>query len=158
MTDIGYTIQGLDEILAKLNGTTLMGKPVTQAFHKSAIAVQNEARQRAPVDRGQLRNRITYVVDAAPIPRHARIGVKLDYAQTMNDGRRAGARMPPVKAIEQWLRRVRSSAPPFVVARSIGRKGIKGKKFMEGGLQAATGHIQRAFAQAAREIEAQWRR
>ncbi len=158
MAEISYRVQGLDALLKKAVPATLLGPAVTRAFHKGAIAVQNESRKLAPVDRGRLRNSITYRVDPSPIPRHARIGTNLQYAQTMNDGRRAGARMPPVSAIDAWLRRKRIDASAFVVARSIARKGIKGKKFMDGGLSAARGNIDRAFATAAREIEAQWRR
>jgi hypothetical protein len=52
----------------------------------------------------------------------------------MEDGRRAGAAMPPAGALLGWMGRHGVDAKTeFVIRRAIGRKGIKGKHFMQKG-------------------------
>jgi hypothetical protein len=62
------------------------------------------------------------------------VGSDLIQALIMEDGRRRGARMPPVDAILQWmpfrgLGNDRSRA--FAIAVNIGRRGIKGRKILK---------------------------
>lgn len=60
------------------------------------------------------------------------------YSVVVDEGRRAGARMPPPAALEPWVRRkmkvprdrVRGAA--FMLARAIKRRGIKGKHIVAG--------------------------
>lgn len=67
-----------------------------------------------------------------------------DYAVFVNDGRRAGAKAPPIKAIKDWAlnkglkqfrdargRYISNDSRAFLIARSIGRKGIKPIPFMD---------------------------
>jgi hypothetical protein len=56
------------------------------------------------------------------------MGSPLIYSEVIERGRRAGAKMPPPAALQTWVeRKLGSGASAFVVARSIGRKGIKGR-------------------------------
>ena len=63
----------------------------------------------------------------------------LDYFKYIENGRKPGSKMPPVSAISQWitkkqiLPRNRETLPQmsFVIARSIGKKGIPGKNYLE---------------------------
>ena len=60
------------------------------------------------------------------------------YAEYVDRGRRAG-RMPPVSAILRWIRQDNIAVPSqytqeqfaFAVAKSVARKGTKGKFFLE---------------------------
>jgi hypothetical protein len=75
-------------------------------------------------------------------------GTAGQYADVIEDGRRAGAKMPPVKAIEQWIKikplklrnkqgefikstesNIKSAA--FAIAKSIGENGIVGIKYYQ---------------------------
>jgi hypothetical protein len=91
-----------------------------------------------------------------------RVFSSLPYAIVMDQGRTPGARMPPPAVLETWVRRVlavggtdkevRSVA--FLVARSIGKKGIKATHFVDHGLEKARptlDGIWKAFADAIAE-------
>lgn len=82
-----------------------------------------------------------------------RVFSSLPYAIVMDQGRAPGARMPPPDALIPWVRRVMQvggseeevRAVAFVVARSIGRKGIKGREFMAHGLEKAMPTVEAIF-------------
>lgn len=89
--------------------------------------------------------------------------IKEEYPSVMNYGRRPGATPPPAEALIRWVhvkglagtysiktrRRMGGKAAvanedrqmAFMIARAIGRHGIKGRKFMEKGLQKKEGRI-----------------
>lgn len=51
------------------------------------------------------------------------------YAYFADQGRKPG-RMPPIEAIAYWTQRKRLNLNPYLVARSIARKGTKGAHFV----------------------------
>lgn len=78
-----------------------------------------------------------------------------DYWKYIENGRRPGAKMPPVSAIEKWIEVRRILPKPmtlksgkqvvpsvkslaYVIARSIGKKGIKPRPFMSKSIEEAT--------------------
>lgn len=61
----------------------------------------------------------------------------VSYAQYILGGRRPG-RMPPVQAIAGWIAVKRLfHLNPYVVARAIGRRGIKARRFFDRGWRVA---------------------
>ncbi|MXW35281.1 MAG: hypothetical protein F4Z60_06895 [Chloroflexi bacterium] len=63
------------------------------------------------------------------------------YMQFLNDGRDAGGRMPPPDKLRPWLKQRQregrlQGVTPFQLARSIQRKGIKPRRFVERGIQS----------------------
>jgi hypothetical protein len=59
------------------------------------------------------------------------LGTPLLYGAVMEEGRTPGARMPPPDAIARWVElKMGPGVSPYVVARSIGRKGIKGRHML----------------------------
>jgi hypothetical protein len=66
------------------------------------------------------------------------LGSPLVYAPVMEEGRTPGAKMPPPEALRAWVAlKVGADVDPFVIARSIGRKGIKGKHMLREALAFA---------------------
>lgn len=61
------------------------------------------------------------------------------YAQFVEEGRRKGAKQPPSSAIKEWIQQKGIARPQkysldafaFVIARSISRKGIKPRPFIQ---------------------------
>lgn len=159
MSGFTITVTGIEPILAKLNGNVLLAQPITQAMTASALEVERLARSNAPKWRNLLASSITYDLIGHPIPLEARIGpargATTPYAAVMEYGRRPG-KQPPIAAISAWANA--HGIPPFVLARSIGRKGIKGRFYMRRAAEAAGPFVQRQFDNAARKIEAAWKR
>jgi hypothetical protein len=84
-----------------------------------------------------------------------RLGSALIYAPVIERGRTPGATMPPPAAIATWVyTKLGPGASPFVIARSIGRKGIKGRRMLQKALRvthSARGAIWAAAVRRAME-------
>ncbi len=88
---------------------------------------------------GTLYNDISFTVRMGT-SRHSVVITLADYWKYVENGRRAGSKMPPIGAIEQWISvkpiipEVRNGRTPsvrslaFLIARAIGRRGIPAKK------------------------------
>lgn len=163
MTEVRITVEGMEHLLRMTDDQALLGPAMTGALTRSVIDIEGGQKRLAPVDRARLRGAITHQVDGSPLPKFARAGViggggtLGTYAEVMDQGRRPGSRMPPIAAIEGWLRRKGSNAPAFLVARSIARRGIAGKRFILGGYEQVRNNVDSHFARAARDIENRWR-
>lgn len=155
---ITYKVEGLAELIAKVNDAALLGPPLRKGLTTSALLVEAEAKRLVPVDTGNLRRTITHRVDSAAVPLFATIGTNAPYAQVVHDGRGRGKPTPPVRALAGWASRHGIPANRvFLIARAIGRKGIKGRPFLKDALSAMRGKIDGAMETAAREIEAIWK-
>ena len=111
---------------------------------------QLEAEQ---MNNGELYNKISYSVST--VSSGWVISVSLaDYWKYIENGRRAGAKMPPLEVIEKWIdvkqikphsmtlksgKTVIPTPPqlPFLIARSIGRRGIAPKPLFKNSFEAA---------------------
>jgi hypothetical protein len=80
-----------------------------------------------------------------------RVFSSLPYAVVIDQGRAPGARMPPVDAIMLWVERVLGIQESddteledvaWAIARSIGKKGIAPRYFVERGLQKALPRVE----------------
>lgn len=151
---VSVRVEGIPAARARLKPVKLAGEPARRLLHRSAVAVQGEARGFARVDRGRWRNSIATQVDTAAFPTWAEVGSNLDYAPFAHNGRRPG-RMPPDAPIRGWARRhgIPASAV-FPLRRAIGRRGTKGDKALTKGLNAARPAIRGFVELCAREIEA----
>lgn len=132
----------------------LIAGPFVKFFHRVGLAVVEEAKPLTPVDTGRLRASITYkITSEAQLPRHVDIGTNAQYGPWVHDGRKPGSAMPPVSAIGAWAKRKGIDASPFVLARSIARKGIRGRPFLADGLALAGPKIDRAMDMLGSDIE-----
>ena len=75
------------------------------------------------------------------------VGNPLLYAEVIERGRRPGAPMPPPDALRTWVeRKMGPEVSAFVVARSIGRKGIEGRQMLRKAVTLTTPPAQRLWA------------
>lgn len=133
--DFRAEVRGLRETQAKVDQVIrdLRGEPMLQAMRDATLLATGTARTLAPVDTGRLRASILPEVrsDALTGSVIGVIGSNVDYAPYMELGTKA--HYPPLSALEVWAKRHGTTA--FVVARAIARKGIKARRFLQGGIE-----------------------
>lgn len=71
-------IRGLERIMRKL-GPGLIDKPLRRFFERAALAVENEAKKRSPVDTGRMRASLTHEIDRGRPPLWAKVGTNVKH-------------------------------------------------------------------------------
>lgn len=145
----------LDELTAWLEvvekAPDLAEQEALIAMRKAVEAVKRETVPRTPKNTGALASAWSTKVSRGMKAVKGEIANPLVYAIVMEKGRQPGSRMPPEDPIVYWLRRkaglsleaaIEASYP---VRRAIARRGIKGKKMLEEGLEAAKPTVRRIF-------------
>jgi hypothetical protein len=129
------TIKGLDEQIQLLGGydKTAMTE-LTHGMSEATRAIARSAQVKAPNFSGELAASMTsrvMTMGSQIIGEVYSSASNPIYPLVMEYGRRPGAKPPPVEAIRPWVESVLGDGSlAYVVARSIGRKGIKGKFFL----------------------------
>lgn len=130
-------LTGFSELKASL---TAAGASAPQALASAMVvemlAVIRKATTYVPANTGNLKGSGTVLPPEISGTRVTVTGgfgnAATAYAVWVHEGRRPGSRMPPPDAIKQWLHdKGGDEKMAFVVARSIGRRGIKPTKFLE---------------------------
>lgn len=157
---IDFEIIGVKELVADLK--TWQEEKIArlqQAVRDTAHDVERSAKQYAPLDTGTgIRGTIRSEFDSDGLG--ARVGPRASWAAyIMEVGRRPGSRMPPVEALVPWVQRhgrVASSSlktrktrtrqiynsaaeirgVAYLIARSIAKKGIKARRYMQQAAEA----------------------
>ena len=134
--------------------SALWKKPLNKLFVRATTVAEAKAKQAAPKDTGSMARNIQSKVGSTKanvsLPRN------LDYYHVMERGRRPGGRMPPVDAIAGWLRRKGLPHNAFAVARSIARRGIKGRFFMRQGFVATQKAMPNLLRKMGEEVGLKW--
>jgi hypothetical protein len=154
MAGIEMRIHGLERLLSKLT-PELYRPAMLHLLTAASLLAERTAREGAPKDTSALSRSITSEVK----PTSARVFSTLAYASVMEEGRRPGARMPPPDALRGWMgRHGLGNVAPFVIARGISRRGIKGRFFFKAAQQAVE-HALPGLAEAAgRKVQEEWHR
>lgn len=142
-------LQGLEPLLRKMKNPRLLRAPIKTVLNKSVLIGEREAKLNAPKDTGRLARSLAVEVDDLT----ARVFFQNEqlYFQVQEVGRRAGAPPPPSSALLPWMRRKGiDPSLAFVIARAIGRRGLKGRFFMRRGAEA----IQREMPAMMRDLMA----
>lgn len=132
MSGVEFSIDAsaLDAFATRMGAApAVIEKEVGAMLGRVGIAGVGIARPLTPVDTGQLRAAWT----TEPVnPFQVNIVNGKDYAAVVNNGRRAGAPMPPSGALLGWMGRhgIDASAE-YPLRRAIGARGIAGKHMLE---------------------------
>jgi hypothetical protein len=154
-------IKGLDEQLERLQAYDhVVDKHLRKAMFLSVNEVKKKAVPRTPQGvSGRLRGSIYAKTKGFGSAVIGEVGSSLrePYPAVMEFGRKPG-KMPPPGALDRWVH-IKLGVPTplvksvaFQVARSIGRKGIKGRRFMKKGFKEALPSIQKFFLYALQDI------
>ncbi len=138
-----------------LSPATITG-PLNSLLTKSIFAGERAAKGAAPQDTGVLKRAISTEVK----PFQARIYMRREqeYFRVMEYGRRAGATMPPPNKLRGWAARHGMAGKEFLIARSIARRGIKGRFYMQEGRKAVKSALPLLMAKLGRDITTKYGR
>lgn len=159
MAGISVEIKGLDALEKKL-ASPLAGGPARNFLTRGAILVQNGGREFAPVDRGTLRNSITYEVEGGAFPHWARIGPNIsvgggggtdNYAEAQEFG--TAPFTPPLAPLEAWGARKGDPGLGVAAWKAIRERGIIAKHYLQQGADQAAPKIDDLVPVLAHEIE-----
>ena len=147
--ELNYTIEGLDELVKKLEPNQLLGTGLNKFFNKAALETEARVKEKTPVDMGRLRADINHEIDSAAVPQWARIGTNTAYAPFVEYDTKP--HFPPIDAITPWADR--HGIDPFLVALAIAKKGTKGAHMFEQGLEAASSRFSEFASELGNDIE-----
>ena len=147
--DLSIDTRGIDELMKKTK-PELYRKPLAAMFEELGTVAQRTAIQRAPYFTGALRRSIHLNVR----PLSARIFSNLNYALPVEVGRSRNRRPPPVGALRRWANS--KGINVYALAKSIGRRGIKGRFFMRAARQAVEMKLPSQLKLVERRIAARW--
>lgn len=133
-------IQGLDRLQAGVNAApATLAREIRTALEAGSALVKATQVELAPRFTSETVNSIAATITATS----ASIGPSAKQAYFAEHGRAPG-RPPPIAAIEPWATAHGINA--FVLAKSIGRKGTKGKAFVAPSLSQNLSKIVAEFA------------
>ena len=154
-------VEGLDKLTKKrLKDIKWMSDAIKQALHQSGLAIQGEAAILAPTNTGALRQSIATVVDTRPpFPLFVEVGPTVKYGRYVEFGRKPG-KMPPVSALEPWVRLKLKAKNPravaFLIARKIAAEGVEAQPYMFPGAKKAGAKIKLILTQLGRDLGKAW--
>lgn len=139
MAALSIQIIGLEALTAGVNaGPPTLVAQLHTALTAGSLLFEGEARALAPRDTGRLAGSITHTISGLS----SRIGPSVNYGLYAEQGRGAG-RMPPVGAVSGWASR--HGINPYVLARSIGRRGTKGRPYIAPAFARKSGQVVTLF-------------
>lgn len=109
---------------------------ISRAIYSTILIYRRLASMKAPVDRGNLSGtywRETYNADGAISGRLENVAPYAMYVHGDGSAERSAPHWPPMEAIEGWANR--HGIPPFLVARSIARKGTPLVPFLKDAIE-----------------------
>lgn len=126
MAGVTIDISGAIEAAKRMEDPALISEPANDLVRSVALVVERAAREGMPKDTSEGARSIAATVNGY----EATVTSPLVHVAVMDQGRRAGGRMPPKGALLGWMRR-HGIAPEleFVVRRGIARRGIRGRFF-----------------------------
>jgi len=156
-TGYDVEIKGFAEQVKLLRGyDQIVDEELTRAMQQSTLSLVAAIKPLTPVYRGALRQSIdSEITRQAAGDIIGKVGSTLaseEYPAVMEFGRAPG-QMPPPDALERWGHlKLGEDGLGFVLARAIGKKGIKGKKYMKRGYESVKSKIGMYFDEALRRI------
>lgn len=130
MATITIDASGMTLIAQRLNlAPQILAEEQLTAMQRATLAVEAGAKAAVRTDTHNLYRSITSVATAT----EGKVGTNLLYGRVMNDGRAAGAAMPPKGALLAWMaRKGIDASQEFVIRRAISRRGIPGDQWLTG--------------------------
>lgn len=149
-------IPGLANLVGRLSPAgqaQWLDPPIRQMLSKMSMATEAAVKERTPRDTVALQRSITSSVDSTIIPKWAKVGTNLKYAEAVEKGSRP--HWAPMDALRGWAGR--HGIPVVMVWLAIARRGTKANWMFRDGLKAAQSKFQGFADEAGRAISASFR-
>lgn len=138
---IELTIDEQGQVISALTGfESDLTRRLDTGMRKAVNMAETAVSGFTPVNTGSLRGSITTNVVGTPVSVMGEVVTDIVYGWPVEEGRRPG-QMPPVSAIELWVRRklgisgLEARRVAFVVARAIGKRGTRGAFMFKKGFE-----------------------
>lgn len=148
---VAVNVKGTEVILGKLSEVQKL-KPMHTLLTEAADIAKTTARANAPSFTGKLSG--GFVAEISPMSATVHT-INEKYPVVMEGGRKPGGKMPPPKMLEQWARK-HGIENTFILARSIAKRGIKGRFFRRKARAAVRKEMPRLIDRMASQVEAEW--
>jgi hypothetical protein len=140
---IDIKIEGLEKLQAGIaTGPATLATEVRTAMTAGSLLIEGAARGLAGKDTGRNAGSITHAISGGGANLQSKIGPSTDYGYYAEKGRGPG-KAPPIGAIAGWA--ARKGINPYVLARSIARKGTKPHPYMLPAYQGNVGKVTSLF-------------
>lgn len=127
MAGVNVTVTGLKQTLNAFKQTVdATDDIIRQTMQAALLLLEADMRKNAPRDTGQLANSVTHNIGGSGLTTIGEVGPTVAYWPFVERGTKP--HWPPVAAVTPWARR--HGIPPFLVARSIAKKGTKAQPFV----------------------------
>lgn len=147
---IDVRIEGLERLQAGVAGApATLATEVRTALTAGSLLIEGAARGLAPKDTGRLGGSITHTITGGGANLTSKIGPSVAYGLYVEKGRRPG-KMPPIGAIQGWASR--KGINPYVLARSIARKGTRPRPYMIPAFEGNQGRVINLFSKVAQTV------
>lgn len=159
MATTSIRIEGIEAVMARLRVDAIARQHLRDGFNAIGFLLTNEAKQRAPVDTGLLRNSIAFEVDPSPVPLWVTIGARPHYAPYMEYGTGLCHDHPswpkrphkvPLGALDKWGHRTGNDGNAVALMITL-RGGLKPRRYLRGALEANGERVIRIMAGALRK-------
>jgi hypothetical protein len=126
---LSIEVKGADKLAHGLQqaATKTLPTETKGAMERALLLVEADARRNVKRDTGRLQNSITGTITGGGGNLTGRVGPSVKYGVYVERGRRPG-KAPPLAAVSGWARR--HGVSPYVVARAIGRRGVRAAPFL----------------------------
>jgi hypothetical protein len=145
MVALSIDVVGADKLSAGMSkaAASVLPSQTKLAMTASLLLIEGDARRNVKRDTGRLQNSITHRISGGGGNLTGEVGPSVRYGLYVERGRAPG-RPPPVSAVAGWARR--HGISPFLVARAIGRKGVRAAPFLLPAYEKNKGRITDLFA------------
>lgn len=152
--DVQFDFSSVHRMAAKYQGgTKIVMDETRKAISRAVIQIEGDAKRIVPTDTHTLQRSLTHQVTSTANSVTGRVGTNLTYALAVEEGRRAGAAMPPSGSLTGWMARKGIDARfEFVVRRAIGRRGIRARPYLKPAFVKNRAAISREMDQVLRRV------
>ena len=156
-------LAGMEDVIADVDVfPQMVGRELTVAMEASLDFLKGQVKTRTPVNTDKLAGSINHGITSQFPNLVGFVGTPVEYAPVMEYGRKPGTKdadgkydnFPKVDAIRLWVHQVlklsgkEADSVAFLVARSIAKKGIKGRHMFKEGLEVSEPQINQLFNNA----------